>query len=140
MSSELEIEGYDLVRSDRSRRGDGVACFVKNSVLYNRKPDFCINAESVFIEIFLSKSKPVLIGILYRPPDKCDFVNCLDCTFSDTNVFESQECYLLGDIDINLQLKDKEVFRHKPANTINKEIRHLTRSYLEFCFRHSWNK
>ena len=37
LSSELEIEGYDLVRSDRSRRG-GVACFVKNSVLYNRKP------------------------------------------------------------------------------------------------------
>ena len=30
---------------------------------------FCINAESI-IEIFLPKSKPVLIGILNRPPDK----------------------------------------------------------------------
>ena len=30
LSSELEIEGYDLIRSDRSRRGGGVACFVKN--------------------------------------------------------------------------------------------------------------
>ena len=39
LSCEHEIEGYDLVRSDRSRRG-GVACFVKNSISYNRKPNF----------------------------------------------------------------------------------------------------
>ena len=126
LSSELEIEGYDLVRSDRSRRRGGVACFVENSISCNRKSNFCINTESIFIDIFLPKSKPVLIGILYRPPDKYDFVNCVERTFSDTNVFEFQECYLLGDININLQLKDKEILRHKPANTINKEILHLT--------------
>ena len=89
LSSELEIEGYDLIRSDRSRKRGGIACFVKNSISYNRKPNFCINTESIFIEIFLPKSKPVLIGILYRPPDKYDFVNCLERTFSNTNVFES---------------------------------------------------
>ena len=109
MSSELEIEGYDLVRSDRSRRGGGVACFVKNSISYNRKPNFCINTESIFIEIFLPKSKPALIGILYRHPDKCDFVNCLEHTLSDTNVIESQECYLLDDINTNLQPNGKEI-------------------------------
>ena len=32
LRSELEIEGYDLVRSDRTRRGGGAACFVKNSI------------------------------------------------------------------------------------------------------------
>ena len=89
LSRDLEIEGYDLVRSDQSQRGGGVACFVKNSISYNQKPNFCINTERIFIEIFLPKSKPVLIGILYRPPDKYDFVNCLECTFSNT-VFESK--------------------------------------------------
>ena len=137
MSSELEIEGYDLVRSGRSRRGGGVACFVKNSISYNWKPNFCINTESIFIEIFLPKSKAVLIGILYRPLDKYDFVNCLERTFSDTNFFKSQECCLLGDININLQPKDKDIFRHKSANTINKEMPILTTSYLELCFTHS---
>ena len=136
LSSELEIEGYDLLRSDQSRKGGGAACFVKNSISYDRKPNFCINIESIFIEIFLPKPKLVLIGILYRP-DKYDFVNCLERTFSDTNVFESQECYLLGGININLEPKDKKIFRHKPENTINKEIPHLNRSYLEFCFTHS---
>ena len=135
--SELEIEGYDLVRSERSRRGEGVAYFVKNSISYNPKPNFCVNTEIIFIAIFLPKSKPVLIDILYRLPDKYLFVNCLECTFSNTNAFESQECYLLGDINANLQPKGKEIFRHKSANTINKEIPHLTKSYLEFCFTYS---
>ena len=125
LSSELEIEGYDF---------KGVACFVKNSISYYRKPNFCSNTESIFVEIFLPKSKPVLIGVLCRPPDKYDFVNCPERTFSETNVFEAQEYYLLGDINITLQPKGKEIFRHKPANTINKEIPHLTRSYLEFSF------
>ena len=114
-----------------------MACFVKNSISYNRKSNFSINTESIFIELFLPKSKPDLIGILYTPPDKYDFVNCLGRIFSDTNVIESQQCYLLGDMNINLQPKDREVFRNKSANTINKDIPHLTRTYLEFCFIHS---
>ena len=83
------------------------------------------NTENSFIEIFLPKSKLVLISILYRSPNKYYFVNCIERTFSNNNVFESQECYLLGDININLQPKDKEIFRQK--------FTYLTRSYLEFC-------
>ena len=37
---------------------------------------------------------------------------------------------------INLQPKDKEIFTNKFANTIIKEILHLIRLYLEFCFTH----
>ena len=95
LSGEIEIEGYDLVRSDWSRRGGGVACFVENSISYNRKPNFCINTESILVEIFIPKSKRVVIGILYRPPDKYDFVNCLERILSNTNVFESHEYYFL---------------------------------------------
>ena len=71
-SSEPQIEGYYLVRFDRSRGGGGggVVCFVKNSISYNQKPNFCINTENIFMEVFLSKFKPVLIGVLCRPPDK----------------------------------------------------------------------
>ena len=31
-SIELEVDSYDLVRLDRSRRGDGVACYIKISI------------------------------------------------------------------------------------------------------------
>ena len=112
LNSEIQIEIYVLVRSDRSRRGGGVARFVKNSISYKRKPNFCINTENIFIEIFLPKSKPVLIGSLYRRPHKYDFVNSLEHIFRDTNVIPSQECYLLGDISINLQPKDKQICKY----------------------------
>ena len=93
--------------------------------------------RSIFVEIFLSKSKSVLIDILYRPPDKWDFVNCLECTFSNTNIIETKECYLLDDVNIKLQPTVKEMFSNKSANAINKEITHLTRTYLVFCFSYS---
>ena len=136
-SSGFKIGGCDLVRSDQSQREVVVACFVKNSISYNRKPNFYINTKSIFTEIFLPKSKPVLIGILYWLLYKYDSVNCLERTFNDTNVIESHDCYVLNDININLQYKDKESFRNKYVKTINKEISHLTRIYLEFCFTRS---
>ena len=39
-SSEIEIEDYDLLRLDRSRRGGGVACYIKKSLAYNYKDKF----------------------------------------------------------------------------------------------------
>ena len=104
------MEGYELVRPIPKRRRCGLFCL---------------------------KLRPVLIGFLHRPLDEYDFVNCLESTFNDTNVVDSQKCYLLGDININLQPKDKEIFIKKFAITINKEIPCLTRTYLEFCSTHS---
>ena len=59
-SSELEVDGYDLVRLDRSKRGRGVACYIKSSIScyikssisYSCKDSFCSNTESVIIDIF----------------------------------------------------------------------------------------
>ena len=39
-SSENEIEGYDLLRLDQSRRRCGVACYVKRPLAYNYKDNF----------------------------------------------------------------------------------------------------
>ena len=80
-SSEIEIEGYDLLRLDRSRRGGGGACY---------KDKFCKSTESIFIDIFLPKTKPILVGILYRPPDKNDFVKNLEETFTGCDILENQ--------------------------------------------------
>ena len=34
-SSELEVDSYDLERLDQSRRGSGVACYIKSSIAYS---------------------------------------------------------------------------------------------------------
>ena len=44
LSSEIDIEGYDRLRLDRSRRGGGVA-YVKKSLAYNYRDNFCKNTE-----------------------------------------------------------------------------------------------
>ena len=76
-SGEFEIEGHNLLRFDRSWRGGGVACYVNKFFEHNYKHSFCKNTESILNNIFLPKTKPVLVGILYRPPDKNDFVKNL---------------------------------------------------------------
>ena len=37
LSSEIQMENYDLICSDRNRHGGGVACFIRNDLSYNTK-------------------------------------------------------------------------------------------------------
>ena len=74
LNSEADVQSYDVIRLDRSKRGGGVACYIRKSLSYNYKSNFCPNTESIFTDIFLAKSKPVLVGMLYRPPDKPRFI------------------------------------------------------------------
>ena len=137
LSSEIDIEGYDLLRLDRSRRGGGVACYVKKSLAYNYRDNFCKNTESIFIDIFLPKTKPILIGILYRPPDKNDFVKSLEETFTNCNILDKQECYLLGDFNINILQNGENVFEKKLSNSKLNSISFIVTEYLDFAFSFS---
>ena len=40
LNSELDIDEYDLIRLDRSRKGGGAACYIRKSLSYNRKTKF----------------------------------------------------------------------------------------------------
>ena len=137
LSSEIDIEGYDLLRLDRSRRGGGVACYVKKTLGYNYRDNFCKNTESIFIDIFLPKTKPILIGILYRPPDKSDFVKNLEETFTNWNILDKQECYLLGDFNINILQNGENVFEKKLSNSKLNSIPFIVKEYLDFAFSYS---
>ena len=83
-SSELEVDGYDLVRLDRSKRGRGVACYIKSSISNSCKDSFCSNTESVIVDISLFKSNPILLSILCRPPNKPDFFKHGNNVFTET--------------------------------------------------------
>ena len=41
------------------------------------------------------------------------FVNYINKSFSEYNTLEAQRCFLLGDFDINLPFKGKEIFSNK---------------------------
>ena len=77
----------------------------------------------MFFDIQLPKSKPVLVGVLYRPPTTPGFLEKLTLAISKTTNFDNQEVYILGDLNINLMDKGT-----KTSNGIKR--------YKEFCSVH----
>ena len=123
LDGEINIDGYELVRSDRNRHGKGVACYIRNDISFSVRGDFSSEIENIFLDILLPKTKPILIGILYRPPDQSKFLDNLSTSISQTCSFNEQEVYILGDLNINLINSQK----HTP-NGIKR--------YKEFCSLH----
>ena len=114
-----------------------VACYIKSSLSYNYKENFSKNLENIFIDIHLPKSKPILLGILYRPPDKNSFVKYLEDVLRGTNILDKEECYLLGDFNINLLIEGKDIFRCKSDEINHKQMSSMTKEYLDLCLSFS---
>ena len=60
-----------------------------------------LDTKSISKEIYLPKSKPFMIGILYRPPDKIDIVTCLHQNF--INTLQIKQCHFRGDFNMKLK-------------------------------------
>lgn len=49
------------------------------------------NTGNIFTEIYIPKSKPFMWGIIYRPPQKIGFVNCIHQILSLLNILETHD-------------------------------------------------
>ena len=103
--SEIEIAGFHLNRNDRKNgSGGGVAVYVNETLTHNRRYDLEDDSiECVWVEILFNKSKPVLVGNFYRPPDSSNY---LPADFNDNFesmlakvCYEDKEALLLGDFN-----------------------------------------
>ena len=106
LSSEIQIENYDLICSDRNRHGGGVACFIRNDLSYNTKSFLPSKIENIFIEICVPHSKPLVVGTVYCPPSQGSFTETITEHSSKTNTNDT-EIYILSDFNINLFSKAK---------------------------------
>ena len=75
-----------------------------------------------------------LIQSLHRAPNKSDFIKHINNLFTETWVSDKEECYILGDLNINLILDEKETFSNKSYRTNSQNLPHLTKDYLNFFF------
>ena len=62
---EIEIDGYNILHFNRNRQGGWVACYVRNDLSFTKRNYFPHDTETIFIEIFLPKTKPKTVGIVY---------------------------------------------------------------------------
>ena len=96
----MNIDGYELILSDRNRHQGGVACYIRIDVSFNVRGNFSNQAENIFFDMLLPKTKPILIGVLYRPPDHSKFLDKLSTAISEADNFDDQQVYILGDLNI----------------------------------------
>ena len=117
--SAVSIDGYTLVRRDRSRGGGGVAMYIRRVIDFKIRSDLSDpDLEFLCVEIQKPKAKPFLLSNWYRPP------NSPIVLFDKFEVLlgkieaENIESNILGDINCDMMAAT-------PAN----ETRHL----IELC-------
>ena len=98
---------------------------------YDVKSFFPPEIENIFFEILLPNTKPIVVGIIYRPPSQSEFLEIINTHFSklDTN---NNEIYILGDFNINLYLNNSYIFLKNnllQSQSITSDIK----KYYEFC-------
>ena len=102
--SEIELNGYIVHRKDRNRKGGGVYLYIKSDIAFNLKPE--LSAESVYGNMdLLPKTKPILIGVFYRPPTQTNFYKLLEESLE--SVSPDMEFILRVDFNTDLTNKNK---------------------------------
>ena len=122
LDGEVNIDGYEVIRSDRNRHGGGVACYVRNDISFNVRSDFSDEIENIVFDMLLPKTKPILVGILYSPPDQSKCLDKLSTAISRSNTFDNQEVYILGDLNINL-INKQNIFQ--TGSNVKKNFAHF---------------
>lgn len=104
--SEVDIPGYIIQRKDRQHTGGGVYTYIHTDLAFNPCIDLVSadDTETVWVEILLLKSHPILTGVCYRPPKQMDFYERLE---KGCNLIE-HETIILGDLNMNI-LKSENV-------------------------------
>ena len=106
-----------------------MACYIRNNVSFNVRGNFSSEVENIFFDMLLPKSKPILIGILYRPSYQSKFLDKLSMAISETDNFDDQ-VYILGDLNVNLNNNQKHtpngIKRYKQFCSLNGDEQLLT--------------
>ena len=102
--TEFQVTGYNIERKDRISKhaGGGLLMFVRNDIPYSRIYDIENNdLESIFIEITYPRSKPYVVGLVYRPPSSNQ--KWIDSFKTQIGYISDKykEFYLVGDFNLN---------------------------------------
>ena len=133
-NEELKIDDYNLLRSDRNKNDGRVACYIKNNIAHNRQWSISENIENIVLDILLPKSKPIILGIIYRLPDQVDFIDHFNNAL-DKLPLKSNEIYLLGEFNIKV---NKSVYiaksRQRYYKTLHNILLHVPNHALKYVY------
>ena len=90
--------------------------------------------EGTFLDVLLPKTKLIFLGIIYRPPNNINFLECFN-KYLDINL--DNEIFLLEDFIINLFHNGKYILKENQAMQNRIPGTHLVSQYNLFCQRYS---
>ena len=97
LDSIIQIQNYNIRRKDRNRHGGGVCIYVRTDLALNPLGQLSHdNLEATWIELLFPKTKPIVCGVVYRPPQKTDFYELLESVCLETSFFNETECVVLS--------------------------------------------
>ena len=96
LDEEININQYNLERKDHNRNGGGTAIYIQERLLYQTIE--VNDLEIVLCSIRPLRSRPIIIGSVYRSPNNNSFKNTF-VEFMDKTDFTNAEVYLLGDFN-----------------------------------------
>ena len=104
LDSDISIPGYDIIRLDPNvPKSTGLLIHCSKSLVFDRLcylEDYDI--ESVWIEVKIKYSKPILIGFVYRnPAEHADWYDRFS-SLMDAVLLESKETIIMGDFNIHI--------------------------------------
>ena len=98
------------MRNDRQSHAGGVCAYIREDLSYKRRFDLNNpDQEDIWFELLLPKSKPLYIGVIYRPDRNKNCFNYLEATLSNLR----SDCDLLVLGDFNLCLMKNKSNLHK---------------------------
>ena len=101
LDPEIYIENYEIPRFNRNRHGGGVACYIRSNISYKLHSFPPNEIEDITFDILMPHTKPIAIGIIYRPPNQSKFLDIFEENLPKLNS-SYREIYFLGDFNINL--------------------------------------
>ena len=100
---------------------------------FNTRALNCKEIENIIFDILLPMSKPITIGVFYRPPHQANLMELIAKSFSLLNL-KDNEIYLLGDFNINLLQNGNYIFKNRKGMAACQGAVHtLINKYQEFC-------
>ena len=133
-NNNFEIPGYkstELIR--RNKIGGGICIFTRDYLNVKLRHDLVPDTgemEALFFEIINERSKNIIVGTMYRPPNNRfnEFDNDLKAILTKLDKWD-KPCYIMGDFNINL-------LKYDCCNFANHFLNQLSSSgYIKFIFR-----
>ena len=118
-----------------TKTGEEFHVILGQDLYFNLRSTAMGDIEGIFFDILLPKTKPIFVGIIYRPPNSINFLECFNKHLGDINL--DNERFLLGDFDINLLHNGKYILKENQAMQNRIPGTSLVSQYKLFCQRYS---